>query len=134
MQMKKKYQKGCPTASVWFIPRQIIFQVPWIDDRGQVQVNTGYRVQFNSAIGPYKEGLRLHRSVNLSIIKFLGFEQIFKCAYRFTDWWWWVVRLIPKGSQIEKSWHLSKFMIELCNYMSANTDVPARGYRYRCEK
>ena len=58
--------------------RQILFRVPWVDDKGQVQVNNGYRVQFNSAIGPYKGGLRFHPSVNLSIIKFLGFEQIFK--------------------------------------------------------
>ena len=58
--------------------RQIKFRVPWIDRHGQVHVNTGYRVQFNSAIGPYKGGLRFHPSVNISIIKFLGFEQIFK--------------------------------------------------------
>ena len=58
--------------------RQIKFRVPWVDDKGQVQVNVGYRVQFNSAIGPYKGGLRLHPSVNVGIIKFLGFEQIFK--------------------------------------------------------
>ncbi len=58
--------------------RQILFRIPWVDDKGQVQVNNGFRVQFNSAIGPYKGGLRLHPSVNLSIIKFLGFEQIFK--------------------------------------------------------
>ena len=58
--------------------RQIKFRVPWIDDNGNAHVNTGYRVQFNSAIGPYKGGLRLHPSVNLGIIKFLGFEQIFK--------------------------------------------------------
>ena len=58
--------------------RSVLFRVPWIDDKGQVQVNYGYRVQFNSAIGPYKGGLRFHPSVNLGIIKFLGFEQIFK--------------------------------------------------------
>ena len=58
--------------------RTIIFRVPWINDKGEVQVNRGYRVQFNSAIGPYKGGIRFHPSVNLSIIKFLGFEQIFK--------------------------------------------------------
>ena len=58
--------------------RQIFFRVPWVDDQGKVQVNRGYRVQFNSAIGPYKGGLRLHPTVNASIIKFLGFEQIFK--------------------------------------------------------
>ncbi len=58
--------------------RQILFRVPWVDDQGQVQVNNAFRVQFSSAIGPYKGGLRLHPSVNLGIIKFLGFEQIFK--------------------------------------------------------
>ena len=58
--------------------RCILFRVPWVDDQGQVHVNNGYRVQFNSAIGPYKGGLRFHPSVNLSVIKFLGFEQIFK--------------------------------------------------------
>ena len=60
--------------------RTIIFRVPWIDDKGQTQVNRGYRVEFNSAIGPYKGGLRFHPSVNLSILKFLGFEQVFKNA------------------------------------------------------
>ena len=60
--------------------RQIKFRVPWVDDQGQVHVNTGYRVQFNSSIGPYKGGLRFHPSVNLGIIKFLGFEQSFKNA------------------------------------------------------
>ena len=58
--------------------RQILFRVPWVDDNGQMRVNTGYRVQFNNSIGPYKGGLRLHPSVNLSVIKFLGFEQVFK--------------------------------------------------------
>src|SRR5690606_9944086 len=60
--------------------RQIMFRVPWIDDSGKVQVNRGFRVQYNSALGPYKGGLRFHPSVNLSIIKFLGFEQVFKNA------------------------------------------------------
>ena len=58
--------------------RQIIFRVPWVDDNGKTQVNRGYRVEFNSAIGPYKGGLRFHPSVNISIIKFLGFEQVLK--------------------------------------------------------
>lgn len=58
--------------------RQIMFRVPWVDDQGKTQVNRGYRVQFNNAIGPYKGGLRFHPSVNISIIKFLGFEQVFK--------------------------------------------------------
>lgn len=60
--------------------RQIIFRVPWVDDNGNVQVNKGYRIEFNSALGPYKGGLRFHPSVNAGIIKFLGFEQIFKNA------------------------------------------------------
>ena len=60
--------------------RQIMFRVPWVDDNGQVQVNKGYRIEFNSALGPYKGGLRFHPSVNAGIIKFLGFEQIFKNA------------------------------------------------------
>ena len=58
--------------------RIVMFRVPWVDDEGKVQVNRGYRIQFNSAIGPYKGGIRLHPSVNLSILKFLGFEQVFK--------------------------------------------------------
>ena len=58
--------------------RTIIFRVPWIDDKGEIQINRGYRIQFNSAIGPYKGGLRFHKSVNLSILKFLGFEQTLK--------------------------------------------------------
>ena len=65
--------------------RQIMFRVPWVDDEGQVQVNRGFRIQFNSAIGPYKGGLRFHPSVNLGIIKFLGFEQIFKNALTGLD-------------------------------------------------
>lgn len=108
--------------------RQIKFRVPWIDDRGQVQVNTGYRVQFNSAIGPYKGGIRLHPSVNLGIIKFLGFEQIFKNALTGlpigggkggSDF-------DPKGkSDREIMAFCQSFMTELCKYIGANTDVPA---------
>ena len=78
----------------WVTPeRQILFRVPWVDDKGQVQVNRGFRVQFNSAIGPYKGGLRLHPSVNLGIIKFLGFEQIFKNS--LTGLLSAVVRVVP---------------------------------------
>ena len=73
-----KYQKTSLLERLVAPERQIMFRIPWVDDHGQVHVNRGYRVQFNSAIGPYKGGLRLHPSVNLSIIKFLGFEQIFK--------------------------------------------------------
>jgi len=108
--------------------RQIKFRVPWIDDQGQVQVNTGYRVQFNSAIGPYKGGLRLHPSVNLGIIKFLGFEQIFKNSLTGlpigggkggSDF-------DPKGkSDREVMAFCQSFMSELCKYIGADTDVPA---------
>lgn len=108
--------------------RQIKFRVPWIDDKGQVHINTGYRVQFNSAIGPYKGGLRLHPSVNLGIIKFLGFEQIFKNSLTGlsigggkggSDF-------DPKGkSDREIMSFCQSFMTELCKYIGANTDVPA---------
>ena len=108
--------------------RQIIFRVPWVDDNGQVHVNTGYRVQFNSAIGPYKGGLRLHPSVNLGIIKFLGFEQIFKNSLTGlpigggkggSDF-------DPKGkSDREVMAFCQSFMTELCKHIGADTDVPA---------
>ena len=108
--------------------RQLKFRVPWVDDKGQVQVNTGYRVQFNSAIGPYKGGLRLHPSVNLGIIKFLGFEQVFKNSLTGlpigggkggSDF-------DPKGkSDREVMAFCQSFMTELCKYIGADTDVPA---------
>ncbi|HIZ75393.1 MAG TPA: NADP-specific glutamate dehydrogenase, partial [Candidatus Mediterraneibacter stercoravium] len=75
---EEKYRKEALLERLTEPERQIKFRVPWVDDNGQAHVNTGYRVQFNSAIGPYKGGLRLHPSVNLGIIKFLGFEQVFK--------------------------------------------------------
>ena len=78
---EEKFRKDALLERLVEPERQIKFRVPWVDDKGQVQVNTGYRVQFNSAIGPYKGGLRLHPSVNLGIIKFLGFEQIFKNTF-----------------------------------------------------
>ena len=108
--------------------RQFKFRVPWVDDKGQVQVNTGYRVQFNNSIGPYKGGLRLHPSVNLGIIKFLGFEQIFKNSLTGlpigggkggSDF-------DPKGkSDREIMAFCQSFMTELCKYIGADTDVPA---------
>ena len=108
--------------------RQFKFRVPWVDDKGQVHVNTGYRVQFNSAIGPYKGALRLHPSVNLGIIKFLGFEQIFKNSLTGlpigggkggSDF-------DPKGkSDREIMAFCQSFMTELCKYIGADTDVPA---------
>ena len=108
--------------------RQIKFRVPWVDDKGQVQVNTGYRVQFNSAIGPYKGGLRLHPSVNIGIIKFLGFEQVFKNSLTGlpigggkggSDF-------DPKGkSDREIMAFCQSFMTELYKYIGADVDVPA---------
>lgn len=108
--------------------RQLIFRVPWVDDNGNAHVNTGYRVQFNSAIGPYKGGLRLHPSVNLGIIKFLGFEQIFKNSLTGlpigggkggSDF-------DPKGkSDREIMAFCQSYMTELSKYIGADTDVPA---------
>ncbi|MGN0269988.1 MAG: Glu/Leu/Phe/Val dehydrogenase dimerization domain-containing protein, partial [Candidatus Weimeria sp.] len=108
--------------------RVILFRVPWVDDNGKVQVNRGYRVQFNSAIGPYKGGLRFHPSVNLSILKFLGFEQIFKNSLTGlpigggkggSDF-------DPKGkSDREVMKFCQSFMTELCKHIGADTDVPA---------
>ena len=108
--------------------RQIMFRVPWVDDNGKVHVNRGYRVQFNSAIGPYKGGLRLHPSVNLGIIKFLGFEQILKNSLTGlpigggkggSDF-------DPKGkSDHEIMVFCQSFMTELYRHIGADTDVPA---------
>ena len=108
--------------------RQIIFRVPWMDDEGKIRVNRGYRIQFNSAIGPYKGGLRLHPSVNLGIIKFLGFEQIFKNSLTGfsigggkggSDF-------DPKGkSDAEVMKFCQSFMTELFRYIGPCTDVPA---------
>lgn len=108
--------------------RTVMFRVPWVDDNGKVQVNRGFRVQFNSAIGPYKGGLRLHPSVNLSIIKFLGFEQVFKNSLTTlpmgggkggSDF-------DPKGkSDAEVMRFCQSFMTELQRHIGPNTDVPA---------
>lgn len=108
--------------------RQIIFRVPWVDDSGKVRVNRGFRIQFNSAIGPYKGGLRLHPSVNASVIKFLGFEQIFKNSLTGlpmgggkggSDF-------DPKGkSDAEVMRFCQSFMTELSKHIGPDTDVPA---------
>ncbi len=108
--------------------RQLKFRVPWVDDKGQVQVNTGYRVQFNNSIGPYKGGIRLHPSVNLGIVKFLGFKQIFKNSLTGlpigggkggSDF-------DPKGkSDREIMAFCQSFMTGLYKYIGADTDVPA---------
>ena len=125
---EEKFKKEALLERLTEPERQIIFRVPWVDDNGQVQVNTGYRVQFNSAIGPYKGGLRLHPSVNIGIIKFLGFEQIFKNSLTGlpigggkggSDF-------DPKGkSDREVMAFCQSFMTELCRHIGADTDVPA---------
>ena len=125
---EEKYRKEALLERIVNPERQIKFRVPWVDDKGQVQVNTGYRVQFNSAIGPYKGGLRLHPSVNLGIIKFLGFEQIFKNSLTGlpigggkggSDF-------DPKGkSDREVMAFCQSFITELYKYIGADTDVPA---------
>ena len=125
---EERYRKEALLERLVEPERQIKFRVPWVDDKGRVQVNTGYRVQFNSAIGPYKGGLRLHPSVNLGIIKFLGFEQIFKNSLTGlpigggkggSDF-------DPKGkSDREVMAFCQSFMTELCKYIGENTDVPA---------
>ena len=110
-------------------PERIIsFKVPWIDDNGTVQVNKGYRVQFNSAIGPYKGGLRFHPSVNQGILKFLGFEQIFKNSLTGLPIGGGKggSNFDPKGkSDREVMAFCQSFMTELCKYLGADTDVPA---------
>ncbi len=124
----KKYQGNNLLNRIIEPERVIIFRVPWVDDNGVVQVNRGYRVEFNSAIGPYKGGLRFHPSVNLSILKFLGFEQIFKNALTGlpmgggkggSDF-------NPKGkTDNEVMKFCQSFMLELSRHIGPNTDIPA---------
>jgi len=124
----ERYQNEAVLERIIEPERVIIFRVPWVDGSGKIQVNRGYRVQYNSAIGPYKGGLRLHPSVNLSIIKFLGFEQIFKNALTGlpigggkggSDF-------DPKGkSDKEIMAFCQSFMTELSKHIGADTDVPA---------
>ena len=125
---EEKYRKEALLERIVEPERVIMFRVPWVDDQGQAHVNKGYRVQFNSAIGPYKGGLRLHPSVNLGIIKFLGFEQIFKNSLTGlpigggkggSDF-------DPKGkSDREIMKFCQSFMTELSKHIGADTDVPA---------
>ena len=123
-----KYKKAKILERMVEPERTIMFRVPWLDDNGEVQVNRGYRVEFNSAIGPYKGGLRFHPSVNLSILKFLGFEQVFKNSLTTlpmgggkggSDF-------DPKGkSDNEVMKFCQSFMTELSRHIGADTDVPA---------
>jgi glutamate dehydrogenase (NADP+) len=124
----KKYQNQMLLERMVEAERIISFRVAWIDDKGQIQINRGYRVQMNSAIGPYKGGLRFHPTVNLSVLKFLGFEQTFKNS----------LTTLPMGggkggsdfetkgkSDIEVMRFCQAFMTELCKHIGADTDVPA---------
>lgn len=125
---QKLYEQEAILERITEPDRQVQFRVPWVDDSGKIRVNTGYRVQFNNSIGPYKGGLRLHPSVNLSVIKFLGFEQVFKNSLTGlpigggkggSDF-------DPKGkSDREVMAFCQSFITELCKYIGADTDVPA---------
>ena len=125
---EEAYRRDAILERIVVPDRAFIFRVPWVDDKGNVQVNTGYRVQFNNAIGPYKGGLRLHPSVNLGIIKFLGFEQVFKNSLTGlpmgggkggSDF-------DPKGkSDREIMAFCHSFITELYKYIGADMDVPA---------
>ena len=128
MQENSKYNNKMLLERMVEPERAITFRVSWLDDEGNIQVNRGYRIQFNSAIGPYKGGLRFHPSVNLSILKFLGFEQVFKNSLTTlpmgggkggSDF-------NPKGkSENEVMKFCQAFMTELCRHIGPNTDVPA---------
>lgn len=125
---EEKYRKMALLERLTEPERIISFRVPWVDDNGQVQVNKGYRVQFNSAIGPYKGGLRLHPSVNQGILKFLGFEQIFKNSLTGLPIGGGKggSNFDPKGkSDREVMAFCQSFMTELSKYIGANQDVPA---------
>lgn len=124
----EKYQNKMLLERMVEPERVLIFRVPWVDDKGETNVNRGYRVEFNSAIGPYKGGLRFHPSVNLSILKFLGFEQVFKNS----------LTTLPMGggkggsdfnpkakSDNEIMSFCQSFMLELSKHIGPNTDVPA---------
>jgi len=125
-----KYKKAKILERIVEPERQLMFRVSWMDDAGNVHINRGYRVEFNSAIGPYKGGLRFHPTVNLSILKFLGFEQVFKNSLTTlpmgggkggSDF-------DPKGkSDREVMQFCQSFMTELSRHIGANTDVPATG-------
>jgi glutamate dehydrogenase (NADP+) len=128
MEEHPKYKRAKILERIVIPERTFIYRVPWLDDNGEIQINVGYRVQFNSAIGPYKGGLRFHPSVNLSILKFLGFEQIFKNALTTlpmgggkggSDF-------DPKGkSDNEVMKFCQSFMTELQRHIGSDTDVPA---------
>ncbi len=125
---QRKYEENCILERITEPERTIIFRVPWADDAGRIHINRGFRIEFNSAIGPYKGGLRFHPSVNLGILKFLGFEQVFKNSLTTlamgggkggSDF-------DPKGKSDTEVMHFCQsFMTELQRHIGANNDVPA---------
>jgi glutamate dehydrogenase (NADP+) len=128
MDREPKYEKHRILEQITVPERVILFRVPWLDDKGDVQVNNGYRVQFNGAIGPFKGGLRFHPSVNLGILKFLGFEQIFKNSLTGLPMGGGKggSNFDPKGkSDNEVMKFCQSFMRELYRHVGADTDVPA---------
>ena len=128
LDVNPKYEKNKILERITVPERIISFQVPWVDDKGEIQVNYGYRVQFNSAIGPYKGGLRFRSTVNLSILKFLGFEQIFKNSLTTLPMGGGKggSNFDPKGkSDHEIMVFCQAFMRELYRHIGPNTDVPA---------
>ncbi|MCK5081879.1 MAG: glutamate dehydrogenase, partial [Candidatus Omnitrophica bacterium] len=128
LEENKKYEEAAILERIVEPERQLMFRVPWVDDKGNVQVNRGFRFEFNSAIGPYKGGLRFHPTVNQSILKFLGFEQVFKNSLTTlpmgggkggSDF-------DPKGkSNNEVMCFCQSFMTELQRHIGPDTDVPA---------
>jgi glutamate dehydrogenase (NADP+) len=127
-QNNPRYQKAKILERIVEPERTVIFRVPWVDDRGEVQVNRGYRVEFNSAIGPYKGGLRFHPTVTLSVLKFLGFEQTFKNSLTTLPMGGGKggSNFSPKGKSDNEIMHFCQsFMTELFRYIGPNTDVPA---------
>src|ERR671934_53105 len=128
LERRPEYRSACIIERMVEPERVVMFRVPWVDDRGTVQINRGFRIEMNSAIGPYKGGLRFHPSVNLGILKFLAFEQVFKNSLTTlpmgggkggSDF-------DPKGkSDDEVMRFCQSFMTELCRHIGPNTDVPA---------
>ena len=128
LEKDKKYEENKVLERMVVPERIILFQVPWFDDKGELQINQGYRVQFNSAIGPYKGGLRFHPSVNLGILKFLGFEQVFKNSLTTLPMGGGKggSNFDPKGkSDNEVRSFCRSFMTELYRHIGENVDVPA---------
>src|SRR5437867_3148262 len=128
VQRHKKYRDGKILERIVELERVIQFRVPWIDDKGQIQVNRGFRIQMNSALGPYKGGLRFHPTVNASILKFLAFEQVFKNSLTALPMGGGKggADFEPKGKSDTEVMHFCQsFMTELFRHVGPDTDIPA---------